>query len=144
MYIIGSILGDSGSWASIFSILITGVLLYTTDNTRRKVQRLIKFKDFKLDKKSLINELQSSKELIINASPNDIDSLYNVSELAVIFRRLEDYKMYMEKTDKEALTKAKLILSRGIHVYNRSELIKHISTLIGFLQSRLEYDVKSI
>lgn len=43
------------------SIIVTIILAYTTNSIRKKFQRVFKFKDFKMDKKGLYNDLKSTR-----------------------------------------------------------------------------------
>jgi hypothetical protein len=134
-------LSDLGSWASIISLLATGILAIFTRSIKGKVQRMYKFKNFKADKKSLMNDLISAREVLVIEESNE---LANISELSETLRRLSDYSLYMKFSDKVALWRANRIISKGINRKNQKKLLNCISTLVGFLKTRMEIDINNI
>jgi hypothetical protein len=127
-------------WSSIIGFGITTYLLITTNGIKDKMQRVIKFKDFKKDKKSLINDLNSSINLMIT-NPTDPN---NATDLIKILRKLQDYKSYMTKEDKKALSEARKIVSKGITTQNSNVLRTLLASLVGFLEIKQEYDINNL
>lgn len=136
-------LSEIGSWASIISLIITTVLAFFARSLRGKLQRAINFTNFKSDKSSLLKDLISTRDLLVLDETNEYE-LDNILELSEILRRLSDYKSYMKMTDKYALWKVRRIISKGDNKKNKKQLISCISTLVGFLKTRIEIDIKNL
>jgi maltooligosyltrehalose synthase len=134
----GTILSDISSWASIVSLIATFIIALTTGSIKKKVQKLMNFRNFKVDKKTLENELKSISTLLTSNAHGD--DLQNISDLSQILRRLENYKLYMIRSDRAALKRCKSILKKGQINQNKHILINDINTLIGFLAARVELD----
>lgn len=122
--------------------IVTVILFFTTNSIKRKVQRVFKFKDYKKDQKGLYNDLKSTMDLII-ATPANINP-QDIRDLSIILRRIEDYKLNMSRGDKSALRRVKKIVKKGITPNNISEFINLLGTLLGFLSTRSELDIRSI
>lgn len=136
-------MSDIGSWASIISLIATSFLALFTRSIRGKVQRAINFKNFKTDKKSLLRDLIATRELLVYDEIDEYE-LSNISDLSEILRRISDYKSYMKLNDTYALWNAKRIISKGINKKNKKSLLACISTLVGFLKTRIEIDINNL
>ncbi|WCT53832.1 hypothetical protein PQ456_11465 [Paenibacillus kyungheensis] len=97
-------------------------------------------KAFKEDKEALRNELESIK-ILLERSPNDLQNLYDLSKP---LRRLEDFKIYMKKTDKTAYKELGNIVKKGVIEKNSSQISYNLGIIIGFLETRIDIDLKNI
>lgn len=142
MMILGIAFSDIGTWASIISLIATILIAINTGSIKKKVQRMMNFRHFKADKESLENELRSINEIISKEEYGD--HMINISDLSLILRKLDDYKLYMTRGDKAAFKRCKKIARKGEELHQNRKLINDISTLIGFVSSRIDHDVKNL
>lgn len=102
---------------------------------------LIKFKQFKTNKKSLLNELTSLQDLIIKDGIKDLKNNYDISKA---LRKLDNYRDFMTKNDKYALKRIKKVLQKGINDKNINDLTFNMGIIIGFLELRQDYDLNNL
>lgn len=140
VYTLGGQLSNISAWLTIASFALTIVVMFNTRNIKEKVQATSKFKSFKQDKTALINDLQSTKDLIMD-NPNDIRNIHDLSET---LRRLGEYKEFMEKGDKNAF-KFLLSVTRMESIHGKgNKIISNLGILIGFLKKRIDMEIENL
>lgn len=126
-----------GTIFSIISVGITIYLTYSTQNIKEKVKTITNLKTFQKDKKTLINELRSCKDLF------DTDEVSGIRDLSRIIRLLEEYRGFMNKNDSTNLMKLKKSVNTP-KKRNKDEIVICINYLIGFLELNIDNTYKNI
>lgn len=126
-----------GTVLSFVGLLITLYLAFTTQNIKNKVKIIGNIKTFQKDKKTLVNELKSCKDIM------GINQDNGVQDLTRIVRLLDEYSSFMSKDDLKNLKKLKKML-RGKKEINRNEMLLCVNHIIGFLELNIDVSYKNL
>lgn len=128
-------LSDAGSIASIISLVATIILALFTRGIRSTVKRMSKFKNYKSDKKEILNSLKGLLDLL---SEDNIYDLKYISDSIVVISKLYCYKEFVTWNNRLIIMRINWILKKGINDKNKALLNFLLSKLIGSLDIKQE------
>ena len=127
--------------SSIISLIISIFIILNTKSIKNNLKLIARFKHFKqfnTDKKTILEELESSLNLIIK---DEIIDLKNASDISRSLTKLKHYKSFMHLSQKLTLWRVNRLLASGINDKNKAELTMLLSKLVGFLELKLEKEM---